>query len=107
MICNSWETQAKLPERIQVSIFLHFFQRKYVLFVFYSIQFVRMNMESSDLFNKKWFLGYNETFHVLFIRRKIENFRESFLTHSKAFKPFPTSSPPQKTYSRDELGTKA
>ena len=35
--------------------FSWFFQHKKVTSVFHSIQLVRMNMESSDLFNKKWF----------------------------------------------------
>ena len=107
MICNSCETQAKLPERIEFSIFLHVFQHKYVPSAFHSIQFVRMNMKSCDLFNKMWFLGYNETLHVLFIRRQIEISRKSFLTYPKALKPFPMHSSSQKTYNREELGTKA
>jgi hypothetical protein len=64
-------------------------------------------MESNDMFNKKIFLGYNGTLHVLFSRRKIEIFLNSFLTHPTAFKRFPMNFSTQKTYSREELGTKA
>ena len=102
MICNSCETHAKLSERIEFFMFLQVFQHKTVTYVFHSIQFVRRSMESCDLSKKKWFLGYNGTLHVLFIRRKTEIFRKSFLTHLTAFKPFPTSSSPQKTYRHDE-----
>jgi hypothetical protein len=106
-IYNSCDTQAKVTARIEFSLFLRIFQHKNIPSVSHSIQLVRMNMESNDMFNKKLFLGYNGTLNVLFIRRKIEISRKSFLTHHTAFKPIPMSSSTHKTYSHDELGTKA
>ena len=106
-IYNSCDTQAKVTARIEFSLFLRIFQHKNIPSVSHSIQLVRMNMESNDMFNKKLFLGYNRTLHALFSMRKMEISRKSFLTHPTASKPFPMNSSPQKTYIHEELGTKA